>query len=127
MQLCYTLQQRCPYDVHVYYNIPDQLEEAMTFRDKMRKAFPWMRFYTPKDAPLGPHPIPMFEADFRNYDNRFKLESVCHFLREEHGSLSVLVHPHSTEGAYVDHTRHAMWFGKSLPLRIQSWKKQELE
>lgn len=119
----YTLKKRNPYDVHVYYNIPEQQEQAMEFRSKLQKEFSWMRFYSPKNRPLGPHPIPMWEADFGQYENYKLLEQVCDFIKKEHGDLSILIHPHSTDGDYADHTKNAIWFGDKLKLRIDGWRK----
>lgn len=118
--LGYALRKRNPYDVHVYYADDAQRDEALRLREKMSRRFSsWMRFYEPKSAPLGPHPVPMWEADFAAYENRHRLTEVCDFLKKERGTLSVLIHPHSTDGDFADHTRHAMWFGETLPLRIR--------
>lgn len=119
----YVLKERNPYDVHVYYSNSEQAEEALALRQVMAEKFSWMRFYPPKSRPIGPHPSPMWEADFGGFEHRDKLGEVCAFLRREHGSLSVLVHPHSQDGDYADHTRHALWFGDVLDLRIGGWKK----
>jgi len=122
-QPSFTLKKRNPYDVHVYYNGPNQREKAMLLRSKMKQQFPWMRFYEPKDRPIGPHPLPMWEADFASYDNRVLWGEVCDFIKEEHEELSVLVHPHSLDGDYADHTKNAFWVGDVLELRIQGWKR----
>ena len=37
--------------------------------------------------------------------------------------VSVLVHPHSLDGDYADHTKNAFWVGDVLELRIQGWKR----
>mmetsp|Transcript_284 Transcript_284/g.551 ORF Transcript_284/g.551 Transcript_284/m.551 type:complete len:186 (-) Transcript_284:1507-2064(-) len=122
-QPSFTLKKRNPYDVHVYYNGSNQREKAMLLRSKMKQQFPWMRFYEPKDRPIGPHPLPMWEADFASYDNRVLWGEVCDFIKEEHEELSVLVHPHSLDGDYADHTKNAFWVGDVLELRIQGWKR----
>jgi len=119
----YTLKKRNPYDVHVYYADQPQREEATVLRETMERTFPWMNFYRPKNGPIGPHPIPMWEADFGSYENRNRLGEVCAFLEREHGNLSVLIHPHSEDGDYADHTRHALWFGEDLDLRISGWRR----
>jgi len=119
----YTLKERNPYDVHVYFSNEEQREEALILRQTMAKHFSWMRFYQPKSRPLGPHPVPMWEADFGGYENHIKLGEVCVYLQREHGSLSVLIHPHSMDGDYADHTRHALWFGEVLDLRIGGWSR----
>lgn len=121
-QPSFTLKQRNPYDVHVYYNGSNEREKAMLLRDKMKQLFPWMRFYQPKDVPIGPHPLPMWEADFATYDNRVYWSEVCEFIKVEHDELSVLIHPHSFDGDYADHTKNAFWVGDVLELRIQGWK-----
>jgi len=142
----YVLQERNPYDVHVYYNGPDQRIQAMELRQKMHTAFgDWMRFYNPKDRPIGPHPLPMWEADFGGYEHRHKWKDVRDFLVQHncHHSnntsntnsenetttktttkpLSILIHPHSVDGDYADHTKHAFWAGEVLQLRIQGWRR----
>lgn len=122
-QPSFTLKKRNPYDVHVYYNGSNQREMAMLLRSKMKQQFPWMRFNEPKDRPIGPHPLPMWEADFASYDNRVFWRQVCDFIKEEHEELSVLVHPHSLDGDYADHTKNAFWVGDVLELRIQGWRR----
>jgi aromatic ring-cleaving dioxygenase len=122
-ELGFTLKVRNPFDVHVYYDIPDQQKEALALRDKMQRRFEWMRFYEPRKRPIGPHPIPMWEADFGVYENRHKWREVCEFLEEEHGDLSVLVHPHSIDGDYADHTDNAKWIGTKQELLIEGWKR----
>mmetsp|Transcript_20023 Transcript_20023/g.29044 ORF Transcript_20023/g.29044 Transcript_20023/m.29044 type:complete len:201 (-) Transcript_20023:62-664(-) len=119
----FTLKQRNPYDVHVYYSGPNERDEAMKLREKMQEKFKWMRFYSPKDRPIGPHPIPMWEADFGAYENRHMWSEVCDFIEEEHGNLSVLIHPHSLDGDYADHTKNALWVGDILVLQIEGWRQ----
>ena len=115
----YTLREnRSPYDVHVYYKTEEERSHALKMRTKMQSEFPWMRFYKPKDGPLGPHPVPMWEADFAEYDNRHRWEDVRSFVEKERGPCSVLIHPYSYDGDYADHTRHAYWAGQKLRLRI---------
>jgi aromatic ring-cleaving dioxygenase len=120
--LNYALKKRNPYDVHVYYETHEQFHQSLKLREKMQSMFSWMRFYSPKSVPIGPHPLPMWEADFGAYENRDKLGDVCQFLQEHHGQLSVMIHPHSTDGDYADHTKHIIWFGPALDLRLQGWQ-----
>ncbi|KAI2513764.1 hypothetical protein MHU86_547 [Fragilaria crotonensis] len=121
--LGYTLKVRNPYDVHVYFETQEQFEQALALRETMKSEFPWMRFYSPKTVPIGPHPLPMWEADFGSYDNRGKLGDVIQVLQTHHGELSIMIHPHSTDGDYADHTAHIIWFGTPLHLRIQGWQR----
>jgi hypothetical protein len=55
--LNYTLKMRNPYDVHVYYETQEQFQQALKLREKMQSMFSWMRFYSPKSVPIGPHPL----------------------------------------------------------------------
>lgn len=119
----FTLKKRNPYDVHVYYDGLEERQAAMELRQKMQEKFQWMRFYAPKDRPIGPHPVPMWEADFGSYENRNLWKDVCEFVNEEHGDLSVLIHPHSLDGDYADHTKNSFWAGEVKDLRIQGWKR----
>ena len=124
--LGYVLKQRNPYDVHVYYSNPEEREAALELRTKLHDEFgDWMRFYNPKDRPIGPHPVPMWEADFGGYEHRHKFEDVCDFFRQHNQDpkLSVLIHPHSTDSDYADHTEYAFWDGPILPLRIGGWRR----
>lgn len=121
--LGYTLKERNPYDVHVYYDTDEKEKEALQLRESMKERFTWMRFYNPKGRPIGPHPVPMWEADFGSYENRGKLNEIREFLAKEHQSLSILIHPHSTDSDYADHTEHAIWFGEKQDLKIQGWQR----
>ena len=119
------LKERNPYDVHVYYSTAEERKAAMELRTKMHQRFgDRMRFYPPKDRPIGPHPVPMWEADFGGYEHRHNRTMVRDFLRTHNPSeLSVLVHPHSVDGDYADHTEHAFWAGEVLELRIRGWRR----
>jgi aromatic ring-cleaving dioxygenase len=119
----YTLKHRNPYDVHVYYDDEESRARAMELRDRMKVKFPWMRFHRPFDRPIGPHPVPMWEADFASYENRNRRDEVRAWLESEAGDLSVLIHPHSTDSDYADHTKNAYWVGEALDLRIQGWER----
>jgi aromatic ring-cleaving dioxygenase len=125
-QHAYTLKERNPYDVHVYYNNDDtpQRDAAMALRETLQQQFPWMRFYPPRGRPIGPHPIPMWEADFGAYENRNQWSTLRDFLEANNpGNLSVLIHPHSTDSDYADHTKHAYWVGAPMELLIQGWER----
>lgn len=115
----YALREgRNPYDVHVYYDDASKAA-ALAMREEMQEAFSWMRFHQPKDRPIGPHPSPMWEADFAASENRGKWAEVARWVEEHRGDLSVLIHPYSTDGDYMDHTENAFWAGEPLPLRLR--------
>lgn len=119
MKFPYVLRQGNPYDVHVYYGTLEEQEAAMELRGKMKIAFPWMVFSKPWDRPIGPHPVPMWEADFGDNQSCDKWTTVRDFLLENNPkNLSILIHPNSLDGVYADHTKHAYWVGEKLELRI---------
>jgi DOPA 4,5-dioxygenase len=112
----------------------------MELRDRMRARFPWMRFHRPHDRPIGPHPLPMWEADFASYEHRDRWDEVRGWLEGTMGGVgteevgaggdaappllpAVLIHPHSTDGDYADHTKHAHWVGEALELRREGGER----
>ena len=114
----FTLLDRNPFDVHVYFDGGTH-DAALALRDRMQLAFPWMRFHRVHERCIGPHPSPMWEADFAVSANARRWDEVTAWLAVERGELTVLIHPHSTDGGYADHTQHACWFGEPLPLRLR--------
>eukprot|EP00457_Paulinella_chromatophora_P008532 gb/GEZN01008568.1/.p1 GENE.gb/GEZN01008568.1/~~gb/GEZN01008568.1/.p1 ORF type:complete len:355 (-),score=51.68 gb/GEZN01008568.1/:322-1386(-) len=105
------------YDVHIYFNAFTR-DAAMDVRAKMKVQFPWLRFFDPKDQPIGPHPSPMWECDFLNSDSPDQdLGDVVAWLMTNRQGLSILVHPQTGESV-KDHTEHAMWLGKPLQLQL---------
>ena len=61
-------------------------------REKMIKLFPDINVYDMCDRPVGPHPIPMFEADVSTPEQYWKVRN---WIEANHGDLTVLVHPHT--------------------------------
>ena len=112
----YTLLDRNPFDIHVYFRDLNERERAVALRDHLHTAFSWLRLFPIHDVPIGPHPWPHWEADFLEHGNSAKWEEVIEFLTVNHKGLSVLVHPHTTDGGLADHTTHAFWIGVKLDL-----------
>ena len=115
------LQEGNPYDVHVYYGNAKERQAAMELRKRMQRQFgEWMIFHNPHDRPIGPHPIPMWEADFGGNQHQQKWSLVRDFLSENNPeNLSILIHPHSMDGPYADHTKNAFWVGDAIKLRLR--------
>ena len=78
----YELLDRNPFDVHVYFGSVEEREAALRLQDDMRKEFPWMRFYAPKDRCVGPHPASMWEADFADASNAHHWPHASHVRAE---------------------------------------------
>lgn len=115
------------YDVHTYWNEADAEEKkaAWELRERVLKDFAKeveagdIRVHKFWDRPVGPHPVHMWELDFKSPDI-FKL--VVPYFQTNHGKLSVLIHPHSADGDYVDHTTGALWLGHKLKLSLNKFK-----
>jgi aromatic ring-cleaving dioxygenase len=116
------------YDVHTYFfqSYGPSKQEGHALREKFQVDFAKeidtgkVRVFKFHDYPLGPHPYGMWECDFRTQEMFAK---VVPWFQINHGSLSVLVHPHTGDG-YKDHTHHAMWIGKQVPLIEEILKVQ---
>lgn len=105
------------FDVHVYYNNEEVSRgQALQLRDLMKADFKQEDVFVGEliDFPIGPHPLPMWEANLRKESF---LEMIS-WLMAHRGELVVLVH--SLSGNHVwDHTAGAMFFGHVPPLNIE--------
>jgi aromatic ring-cleaving dioxygenase len=100
------------FDAHVYFDL-NKILEATELRDKFKKRFKRELFFVGDMIPLGigPHPLPMFEANF----SKSIFNDVLMWLSRERGEFSVLIHPLSGNEHY-DHSQGAIWLGESLKL-----------
>lgn len=64
-------------------------------------------------GPVGPHPIGSYETCC----NKTSISKALTWFMENHGNLSVLLHP-LTRYEVLDHTDRAMFLGKQLPLDV---------
>ena len=107
------------YDVHTYYGNEKEEKLAFAFREKVLKDFAKeiengeIRVYKFWEKPIGPHPIRMWELDFKDPEI-FKV--VVPYFQLNHGPLSVLIHPRTDQGDLKDHTEHALWLGHKVRL-----------
>ncbi len=100
------------FDAHIYFK-SEELEAATLLRNKIKNHFKDVTFFVGDmiDVPIGPHPMPMFEANFP----QDIFTEVVLWLMKERGTFNVLVHPLSGDD-YYDHTQGAMWLGDSVKL-----------
>lgn len=109
------------YDVHTYWNNNNEKERQFAFelRENVLKDFSKeiengdIRVHKFWDKPIGPHPINMWELDFKSPEI-FKV--IVPYFQLNHGNLSVLIHPRSDKGDLLDHTKHALWLGHKVRL-----------
>ncbi|GAA6026783.1 hypothetical protein JCM8097_005859 [Rhodosporidiobolus ruineniae] len=100
------------FDFHIYYASAAQKEHARKLHERIRREFPELRVYKFWEAPVGPHPVPMFEV---NTFTPAQFGAFFGFLVAYRGDLSVLVHP-NTDDELADHTSKATWMGPPYPL-----------
>jgi DOPA 4,5-dioxygenase len=109
-----TLQE---FHAHIYFTQASEAsaeslrEKILTeFAEKEVQIWPLVR------RPVGPHPIPMFEMNFK----KDALDSVTSWLEKERMGHVVLIHP-VTGNDLLDHTIHARWLGKALVLDVSNF------
>lgn len=109
------------YDIHTYWNNnnADEREFAHSLRERILKEFASeieageVRVHKFWDKPIGPHPLNMWELDFKLAEMFGRLVP---WFQLNHGKLSVLIHPRSGKGELLDHTEHALWLGHKVRL-----------
>jgi len=105
------------FDAHIYFETKD-LEKATQFRDKIKEHFKGETFFVGDmiTVPIGPHPQPMFEA---NFPQEIFAEVVL-WLMKKRGDFNILVHPLTGNDLY-DHTQGAMWLGHAVKLNYSKF------
>jgi len=99
------------YHAHVYYD-PLTRPKAERLRAGIGERFT-ARLGSWHDEPVGPHPVAMYQIAFAVDE----FPRLVPWLMLNRDGLDVLVHP-MTGDAVADHTRHALWLGAPLPLRL---------
>lgn len=100
------------YHFHIYYN-PTQINEAMQVTRKLAELFqvPIGRHW---DKPVGPHPIGSCQVSVPTE----LFGEICSWLILNREGFDFFIHP-DTGNDLLDHTEHAMWLGKSYPLKTE--------
>jgi DOPA 4,5-dioxygenase len=106
------------YHAHIYYDSTKTRDRAARLRERVAATFPTAILGRWHDAPVGPHPQSMYQIAFP----REMLAAFVPWLMLNRDGLTVLLHP-ETGDDYVDHTDHAVWYGATLPLRLEMFKK----
>jgi aromatic ring-cleaving dioxygenase len=103
------------YHAHVYYDPASSRDRAARLRERVAAAFPEARLGRWHDELVGPHPQSMYQIALPST----LLAAFLPWLMLNRDDLTILLHP-STGDAYADHTAHAAWLGRMLPLRLEA-------
>ncbi|CAL8072087.1 unnamed protein product [Orchesella dallaii] len=108
------------YHFHTYFFQTNErnTQEALAFRDAIQNQIDNgflgnCRLNRVNLAPVGPHPIGSYETCC----NKTSISPALTFFMENHGNLSILLHP-LTRYEVMDHTHRAMFLGEKLPLDV---------
>ncbi len=102
------------YHIHFYCET-DQIALCREVQEQLVRELTGIKGAGPVRAtPVGPHPLPMFEAWFHND----QLDSVLRWTMQNRRGLSVMIHPLSSDDL-ADHRDHSFWLGKQLPLKLE--------
>jgi DOPA 4,5-dioxygenase len=101
------------YHAHVYYE-PATRAVAEQVREGLAQGFT-ARLGRWHDQPVGPHSRGMYQVLFA----ADQFDRIVPWLMLNRRGLDVLVHP-ETGDDLADHTRHALWLGQPLPLRLEA-------
>ena len=99
------------YHAHIYYE-PATRPTAAAVRIGLIAHFV-LRLGRWRDRPVGPHPLPMFQAAFA--PERFA--EIVPWLMLNRRGHTVLVHP-DTGDDLADHRDYPLWLGTPLPLDL---------
>ena len=105
------------YHAHIYYDPARTRERAALLREQLAQICPDARLGRWHDDPVGPHTHAMYQVAFAPD----RLATILPWLMLNRGELVVLVLP-ETGNDYADHSRHALWLGGVLPLRLDVLK-----
>ena len=106
------------YHIHIYFTL-EQTAVAESIRELMLRELSVIEGAGPvRNRPVGPHPLPMFEAWFQPD----AIAEVLPWILKNRQGLAVLIHP-ITGDDYQDHAEHAVWIGQALPLNLEFLKE----
>jgi aromatic ring-cleaving dioxygenase len=101
------------YHAHLYYDRQTR-PAAAALREEIGRNFPDVLLGRWHEAPVGPHPISMYQVAFSVAD----FPRFVPWLMLNRGVIVILVHP-ETGDDYQDHAEHALWLGEKLPLNLE--------
>jgi DOPA 4,5-dioxygenase len=103
------------YHAHIYYDPAKTKDRAARLRERIAQKFPQARVGRWHDELVGPHLRSMYQVAFPTG----MLATFLPWLMLNRDGLTILVHP-GTGDAVADHTKHAVWFGEVLPVKLEA-------
>jgi DOPA 4,5-dioxygenase len=103
---------------HIYYDPALTKDRAASLRKKITSNFPTAVVGSWHDEHVGPHTEAMYQVAFKHA----LFESFLPFLAINRNGLTILIHADSTGDHAADHTEHAIWMGKVLPIKTTQWQ-----
>jgi DOPA 4,5-dioxygenase len=100
------------YDIHTYWRNNEEREEALKLKQILVDNN--VQTFSLVDVPIGPHPLPMFEAP-ASAENLPVIEAL---LNTHRVNCSILIHEKTGYHVY-DHTKGARFLGEPLELNIE--------
>ena len=100
------------YDIHTYWRNNEERDEALKLKQILIDNN--VQTFSLIDIPIGPHPLPMFEAHV-SAENLAAIEVLLVATRV---NCSILIHKKTNDHMY-DHTKGARWLGTPLELNLE--------
>jgi len=100
------------YDIHTYWRNNEERDEALKLKQILINNN--VQTFSLVDIPIGPHPLPMFEAHV-SAENLPVIEAL---LVANRVNCSILIHEKTGDHVY-DHTKGARFLGEPLELNIE--------
>jgi aromatic ring-cleaving dioxygenase len=105
------------YHAHIYYDSESKWRAAR-LRERVAASFPDAVLGRWHDELVGPHTQSMYQIAFP----RALIDAFLPWLMLNRDGLTILLHPETGDG-YADHAHHAVWFGRVLPLRLDTLRE----
>jgi DOPA 4,5-dioxygenase len=100
------------YDIHTYWRNSDERDEALKLKQLLIDNN--VQTFSLVDIPIGPHPLPMFEA----HVSAENLPAIEAQLVASRVNCSILINEKTGDNVY-DHTKGARFLGEPLELNIE--------
>ena len=100
------------YDIHTYWRDSEERGEALKLKEILINNN--VQTYSLVEFPVGPHPLPMFEA----HVSAANLPAIEAQLVVNTVNCSILIHEKTNNHMY-DHTKGARWLGTPLQLNLE--------